>query len=748
MAEEHVGPRPAPWTKIFTGFKVALDLKKLLLAGAGVLVMALGWTVLSWAAYSFPGFATKPEWGKEYAGRAKTDEERRIFWIEFKARRASWNLLHELAGHGPVDVEPADVATTLPEYEALTELRDAYLRWKVDKIVVSIKDKENNLEVANKAYPFTIVADPKEILKDKKEFPLRDLNPEAAEQFQLGQGADVVTIKVTRNADELKKYRSEAGSVADLRARLPADPAKRAIYEKALVTLEQKLLPRESDGLAPQKPGGRLRALPWFEYRGENPYLVIVHAIKENSAEQAAQPVAVPHASVVAQLTEMVPVLLEPLVKILTPIVYLFHRDADWYVRIYLVLVLLFALAVWGFFGGAITRLAAVQIARNEKIPLREALVFAKDHFISFFAAPAFPLLLLAILVIALWLFGWFEGLIPIFGDIVLAGLLWPLVLIVGLIMAVVLVGLIGWPLMNPTISVEGSDSFDALSRSYSYVYQAIWHYLWYSVLALLYGMALVFFVGLMASLVIFLGKWAVGTTPGIGGADFKTDREPSYLFIWAPTSFGWRDLMIHNSRFAVPKRELTPSGLTVVHYEFTKDYTDSMRWYNYAGAALVSVWIYLFFLLVVGFGYSYFWTAATIIYFLMRRQVDDTDMDEVHLEEEESLDPFARPASPAAAAAAPAKSDKVSLSVVEPPALRTAISPGAPPPTAPFVAPSPAAPPIAPLASTPPPPAPPAPPVATPPPAAVEAPPPAAPDATGAPAPTQDHTEPPPGNP
>ena len=38
MAEDPIGQRKemkAPWTKIFTAFKVALDLKKLLLAAAG-----------------------------------------------------------------------------------------------------------------------------------------------------------------------------------------------------------------------------------------------------------------------------------------------------------------------------------------------------------------------------------------------------------------------------------------------------------------------------------------------------------------------------------------------------------------------------------------------------------------------------------------------------------------------------------------------------------------------------------------
>src|SRR5436190_9560984 len=98
MAEEHVGPRPAAWTKIFSGFKVALDLKKLLLAAAGVLLTALGWWLLSAAAYNFYPIATKPEWIEQ---TNQTADEKQASWTAFKARRASWNLLHELAGPGP-----------------------------------------------------------------------------------------------------------------------------------------------------------------------------------------------------------------------------------------------------------------------------------------------------------------------------------------------------------------------------------------------------------------------------------------------------------------------------------------------------------------------------------------------------------------------------------------------------------------------------------------------------------------------
>ena len=58
--------------------------------------------------------------------------------------------------------------------------------------------------------------------------------------------------------------------------------------------------------------------------------------------------------------------------------------------------------------------------------------------------------------------------------------------------MAVFLVGLVGYPLMYTTISAEGdqSDTFDALSRSINYVYQSPWHYIWYWIVAVVYGAA------------------------------------------------------------------------------------------------------------------------------------------------------------------------------------------------------------------------------------------------------------------
>src|SRR5262249_20682833 len=63
---------------------------------------------------------------------------------------------------------------------------------------------------------------------------------------------------------------------------------------------------------------------------------------------------------------------------------------------------------------------------------------------------------------------------------------------------------------------------------------------------------------------------------------------------------------------------------------------------------------LYLIFLIVVGFGYSFFWCASTIIYLLMRRRVDDTDLDEIHLEEDEFEEPYTTQAATVTAPARP----------------------------------------------------------------------------------------------
>src|SRR5260370_21080041 len=149
---------------------------------------------------------------------------------------------------------------------------------------------------------------------------------------------------------------------------------------------------------------------------------------------------------------------------------------------LFLWLVMICTGAIWGGIGGAIPGTAAVQGARQEKIGAREALSFAVKRYLSFIAAPMVPLIVVLGIVIIMILFG-FVQMIPVLGDAL--DLLWGLMLLFGIIIAGLLLGLLGWPLMSATVSTEGTDSWEAVSRSFSYVFGAPWHYIYYSAIAL-----------------------------------------------------------------------------------------------------------------------------------------------------------------------------------------------------------------------------------------------------------------------
>jgi hypothetical protein len=86
----------------------------------------------------------------------------------------------------------------------------------------------------------------------------------------------------------------------------------------------------------------------------------------------------------------------------------------------------------------------------------------------------------------------------------------------------------------------------------------------------------------------------------------------------------------------------------------------------------MVAFWITVIFLLMLGFTYSYFWTAASMIYLLMRRKVDETEMDEVYIEDEEPEEPLAPPKM------SPTPAPATTTQMVESPSLRVTTPPGA----------------------------------------------------------------------
>jgi hypothetical protein len=282
----------------------------------------------------------------------------------------------------------------------------------------------------------------------------------------------------------------------------------------------------------------------------------------------------------------------------------------SWMLRHHFVYFLLFTswfLVIWAIFGGAIARIAAVHVARDEKISIRQALRFGSSKLLSFVFAPLIPLIIVLIigLVIAV---GGLLMYIPVLGPIIVGGL-FILALLAGLVITLVVVGTVGgFNLMYPTIAVEGSDSFDAISRSLSYVFARPWRMLIYTIVSLVYGglcfMFVRFFVYLMLAFTHFFAQWFLGGKPGLYWPE-----------IWPPVGVG--DLTYH------------------IHYH-------ALAWSEKIAATLIAMWVYLVLSFLAAFVISFYFSSNTLIYFLMRREVDATELDDVFIEDNE--DDFTEP--------------------------------------------------------------------------------------------------------
>ncbi len=277
-----------------------------------------------------------------------------------------------------------------------------------------------------------------------------------------------------------------------------------------------------------------------------------------------------------------------------------------------LVLCGLWSVAVWAFFGGAITRIAAVALAADEQVGWGAAIRHAGPKWPAYFSAPLFPVVGILLIAVVVGLLGL---LLRMDVGVLLGALVWPLLLIAGLLMAILLLGLVfGWPLMWATISAEGTDSFDALSRAYAYVFQRPLHYLFYAVVAALFGALGWLLVSNFAAAVINLTYWAAGWGAGWDG--------------------------------------------DVARIKSIIDGSESLGGIGGAGATLIHFWTGCVKLLAVGFLFGYFWTASTAIYFLLRRDVDATEMDEVFLDEDTSEQTYGLPPIATDEAAAPVVDD------------------------------------------------------------------------------------------
>jgi hypothetical protein len=331
-----------------------------------------------------------------------------------------------------------------------------------------------------------------------------------------------------------------------------------------------------------------------------------------------------------AYLAASLPMGYEPAKGVLAHVV-LMVRGVQWlicYHWFYAILLFLGLTAIWSLFGGALCRVAALDAARDEKPPLGQALNFARRKFVSFAGAPLMIVILLIVFGVFLLIGGLLAG-IPYFGELV-SLLLTAFALIAGAIMVVLLIGWVtGGSLLWPTIATEGTDAFYAISTSLNYIYAKPWRAGLYGLVTIIYGAICYLFVRLFAWLTLVATRWCVGIgmwpyDRGLADGADKLDviwPAPRFdnLVVWPPT--------IHSEHF---------------------EHIDVVSCW------LVWIYVAIFALLVYAFLVSFYYCGSTMIFLLLRRAVDMTDMEDVYVEELAEPEPQAVAATPAAAVTPP----------------------------------------------------------------------------------------------
>jgi len=276
-----------------------------------------------------------------------------------------------------------------------------------------------------------------------------------------------------------------------------------------------------------------------------------------------------------------------------------YWQQTPWFALINTVLML----GLWALVGTAVTRMAAVRVAREESVPAKQALCFAVRKWPSAVTSPLIPL---GVLVFLALLMGAFAGLflwIPHVGEW-LVGVFFFLPLLLSVVLALIFIGgAFSVGLQWPTIAAEGSDAFDAISRSISYISSRPWKYLFSTVFSLVYGCATFILVKFVAFVTLFIAHEAIAVFSwGEGDATEKISR------LWEAPALA--------NPWPAPGFE---------------------QYYSEPAAACVFMfWIWVVLGVMMAFLVSFFFCSQTVIYFLMRKSVDATDIEEVYMEEGE----------------------------------------------------------------------------------------------------------------
>lgn len=231
---------------------------------------------------------------------------------------------------------------------------------------------------------------------------------------------------------------------------------------------------------------------------------------------------------------------------------------------------------VWSLLGVAICRVVSRHLTHHELPSGADALGLSLRHWAAQLASPLVLLAVTGALLAVLWCLGGLASWAPLG---LMAAIGWPVIFIVAAVAAVIgLVFAVGSPLLLASFAVERPDPFDAVSSAFAYTTQRPLRLIAYLCQAAL--------VGAIAGAVL---QFALRLTMRV-------------VTVWF-AGLG----------------ELDSAGLGQLNRE------------------IIEWWITIIGQAPVVFHAAYFWSAAAAIYLLMRREIDEKQVDEIYLEESPS---------------------------------------------------------------------------------------------------------------
>ncbi|NUM35979.1 MAG: hypothetical protein HUU50_15655, partial [Candidatus Brocadiae bacterium] len=166
-----------------------------------------------------------------------------------------------------------------------------------------------------------------------------------------------------------------------------------------------------------------------------------------------------------------------------------------------MIALLLWSVFLFFFFGGAISRMVAIGIAKDDTMRISQAFGFAWKHKYALFMTPFLGAFLIAFFYGCNWLAGFLAQWLTSVGPIVFI-LVFFLVLLSTFFMICLFLGLFcGIHLLPAAIGTEGCDGFEAGISVFCYIFYRPWSYIFHNVFLVISIVLLVWLGGIFIDL-------------------------------------------------------------------------------------------------------------------------------------------------------------------------------------------------------------------------------------------------------